>query len=98
RTALGGDYMQEIDLGSLFKDVAHEYVQTAVHPAQVRPLVDRAVRIALSQRTVTCLIVPNDVASLDAVEAPPHAHGTVHSSVGWSPPTALPPAAAPGRT
>src|SRR3712207_9507910 len=27
RTALGGHYQQEVDLLSLFKDVAHEYVQ-----------------------------------------------------------------------
>src|SRR5690606_17197737 len=33
-------------------------------------------------RTVTCLIVPNDVQTLDAVPAPPHAHGTVHSGIG----------------
>src|SRR6201999_4154942 len=62
RTAMGGDYQQEVDLLSLFKDVAHEYVQMATHPAQMRHLVDRALRIALSQRTVTCLIVPNDLA------------------------------------
>src|SRR2546425_6795863 len=30
RAALGGDYQQEVDLHSLFKDVAHEYVQTIV--------------------------------------------------------------------
>jgi pyruvate dehydrogenase (quinone) len=64
--ALGGSYQQEIDLATLFKDVAHEYVQTAVDPAQVRHLVDRAVRIAKDQRTVTCLIIPNDLASMDA--------------------------------
>ena len=47
RAALGGDYQQEVDLVTLFKDVAHEYVQMATHPAQIRHLVDRAVRIAL---------------------------------------------------
>ena len=62
RTALGGSYQQEVDLVSLFKDVAHEYVQMATHPAQIRHLIDRAMRIALSQRTVTCVIVPNDLA------------------------------------
>src|SRR5438094_7486081 len=62
-TALGGDYQQEVDLVSLFKDVAHEYVHMATDPAQVRHLVDRAVRIALDQRTVTCIVVPNDLAS-----------------------------------
>src|SRR5206468_12032140 len=85
RTALGGDYQQEVDLVTLFKDVAHEYVQMATEPAQIRHLIDRAVRIALSQRTVTCVIVPNDLAAMEAVEAPPHEHGTIHSSVGYSP-------------
>src|SRR5438094_7614636 len=61
RMALGGDYQQEVDLRSLFKDVAHEYVHTAVVPRQVRHLVDRALRIAKAQRTVTCLIFPNDL-------------------------------------
>lgn len=89
-SALGGSYQQEVDLKTLFKDVAHEYVEMASSPEQMRHLVDRAVRIALDQRTVTCLIVPNDVADLDAVKVPPRAHGTIHSSVGYSPPRVLP--------
>src|SRR4051794_2746434 len=64
--ALGGAYQQEVDLHSLFKDVAHEFVQTATDPAQVRHLIDRAVRVALDQRTVTCVIVPNDLGSMEA--------------------------------
>ncbi|HET9576997.1 MAG TPA: thiamine pyrophosphate-binding protein, partial [Usitatibacter sp.] len=82
RDALGGDYQQEVDLASLFKDVASEYVHTAMTPAQMRHLVDRAVRIATEHRTVTCIIMPNDVQELDAVEAPPREHGTVHSGIG----------------
>ena len=82
--ALGGDYQQEVDLLSLFKDVAHEYVQMASTPAQVRHLVDRAVRIARDQRTVTCIIFPNDVQDMEAVEAPPHEHGTVHTGIGYT--------------
>jgi pyruvate dehydrogenase (quinone) len=88
---LGGSYQQEVDLLSLFKDVAHEYCHMATHPAQVRHLIDRAVRIALSERTVTCLIVPNDIQEMKAVEEPPHEHGTVHSSVGFRRPRVLPP-------
>src|SRR2546430_12430527 len=61
RLAIGGAYQQEVDLQNLFKDVASEFVQTAMAPAQMRHLVDRAVRIALSERTVTCLIVPHDL-------------------------------------
>src|SRR5581483_4575722 len=67
RAALGGSYQQEVDLISLFKDVAHEFVHMATTPEQIRHLVDRACRIALSQRTVTCIILPNDIQELDAV-------------------------------
>ena len=84
RAALGGDYQQEVDLPSLFKDVAHEFVQTALVPAQVRHLVDRAMRIARDQRTVTCIILPNDLQELDAMEEAPHEHGTVHSGIGMT--------------
>ncbi|HYF42193.1 MAG TPA: thiamine pyrophosphate-binding protein, partial [Ramlibacter sp.] len=82
RAALGGDYQQEVDLLTLFKDVAHEYVQMGTVPGQVRHLVDRAFRIARDQRTVTCLILPNDLQEEDAVEEPPREHGTVHSGIG----------------
>src|ERR1700748_2439575 len=90
RTALGGNYQQEIDLISLFKDVAREYVHMASHPAQIRHLVDRAVRIAKIARTVTCIIIPNDVQELEAVEEPPRAHGTIHSGVGFTVPRTVP--------
>src|SRR5690348_2087477 len=36
RAAIGGAYQQEIDLTTLSKDVAHEYVQLASTPEQVR--------------------------------------------------------------
>ncbi len=90
RMGLGGDYQQEIDLTTLFKDVAHEYVQTVMTPAQMRHVIDRAVRIAASKRTVTCMIVPNDVQEMDAVESPPQVHGSVLSSVGYSSPRVVP--------
>ena len=69
RAALGGDYQQEVDLTTLFKDVASEYVHMATVPEQMRHLIDRGIRIALSERTPTCLIVPNDLASEKAVDA-----------------------------
>jgi pyruvate dehydrogenase (quinone) len=90
RAGLGGHYQQEVDLDSLFKDVASEYVQTAMAPAQVRHLVDRACRIALSERTVTAIIIPNDVQDAEAVPTPPHVHGTVHSGPGYRRPRVLP--------
>jgi pyruvate dehydrogenase (quinone) len=82
RTAMGGDYQQEVDLHNLFKDVAHEYVQTAMVPEQTRHLVDRAMRIARDRRAVTCLILPHDLQEEPAVETPPRQHGTVHSGIG----------------
>ena len=82
RSALGGSYQQEVDLISLFKDVASDYVEMISVPAQVRHVVDRAVRIAIDRRSVTCIVVPNDVQELDAVETPPREHGTVHSGIG----------------
>ena len=91
RSGLGGDYQQEVDLVSLFKDVASEYVHTAMTPAQVRHLVDRAVRIALEHRTVTCIIFPNDVQDMKAVPTPPREHGTVHSGIGRAGHAVVPP-------
>ncbi|KDB01724.1 thiamine pyrophosphate protein [Defluviimonas sp. 20V17] len=90
RNALGGNYQQEVDLQSLFKDVAGEYVQTMMAPGQARHLIDRAIRIAQARRSVTCVIAPNDVQESPAVETPPHAHGTVHSGVGYQTPRLLP--------
>ncbi|HWT70715.1 MAG TPA: thiamine pyrophosphate-requiring protein [Oxalicibacterium sp.] len=85
RMALGGDYQQEVDLMSLFKDVAREYVHMVTTPEQVRHLVDRAFRIARDQRTVTCLIFPNDVQTLPYKE-PPRLHNTVHTGIGYTAP------------
>src|SRR5204862_4900170 len=86
RAGLGGNYQQEVDLQTLFKDVAHEYVHTATEATQVRHLIDRAMRIALSERSVTCVILPNDLQMEEAVPTPPHAHGTVHSAPGYERP------------
>src|SRR4051795_6605376 len=61
RSALGGHYQQELDLVAMLKDVAGAYVVQGSVPAQVRHLVDRAARIALSRRTVTAIILPNDL-------------------------------------
>ena len=83
-TAIGGDYQQEVDLVSLFKDVAHDFVHVATHPGQVRHLIDRAMRIAMERRAVTCVIFPNDVQDLPAVTEPPRAHGTIHSGIGYT--------------
>ena len=91
RMGLGGNYQQEVDLTTLFKDVASQYVQMAHEATQVRHLVDRAHRIALAERDVTCIIIPNDVAEEPAEEEPPREHGSVHSSPGYTRPRVVPP-------
>lgn len=89
RNALGGNYQQELDLVSMFKDVAGAYVMQASSPAQVRHLIDRAVRTALARRTPTAIILPNDLQE-EPYESPPRAHGTLHSGVGYSAPRITP--------
>ena len=89
RAAIGGSYQQEVDLISLYKDVAHEYVHMATVPSQMRHLVDRAIRIAKNERCVTCIIIPNDLQDED-FEEPKRAHGTVHSGLNYSAPKIIP--------
>jgi pyruvate dehydrogenase (quinone) len=81
RTAMGGSYQQEVDLLSLFKDVASEYVQMVTVPEQLPNVLDRAIRIATAERAPTCVIIPADVQEL-AYSAPTHAFKMVPSSVG----------------
>jgi len=88
-TALGGHYQQELDLPAMFKDVAGAFVQQASAPAQVRHLVDRAIRIAVGERRVTAIILPNDLQEAEYSE-PPRAHGTLHSGIGYTRPKMLP--------
>ncbi|TMK95456.1 MAG: thiamine pyrophosphate-requiring protein [Actinobacteria bacterium] len=89
RAALGGAYQQEVDLQTLFKDVAHNYVTTVMNAASIRHAIDRAFRIALSERCVTCVIVPKDLQE-EPAQAPAHAHSTIHSSAGWTSPRIVP--------
>ena len=86
---LGQPLPARTDLLSMFKDVAGAFVQQASAPAQVRHLIDRAVRTAIGERRVTAIILPNDVQDLE-YEAPARAHGTAHSGVGYSKPRVVP--------
>ncbi|MGH8143390.1 MAG: thiamine pyrophosphate-requiring protein [Steroidobacteraceae bacterium] len=89
RSAIGSSYQQEVDLHTLFKDVASEFIATASVPTQLRHLIDRAMRIASAKRTVTCVIIPNDLQELD-YEDPPMVHGATHTGVGYAGPALLP--------
>ncbi len=82
RSALGGSYQQEVDLGTLFKDVCHHYVATVMVPEQLPNVIDRAIRIATAQRAPTAIIIPSDVQEL-AYDPPGHAFKMVPSSLGW---------------
>lgn len=88
--AVGSHFQQEVDLPTLFKDVAGAFVETATKPEQVEHLIDRAMRVAMAERTVTCVIIPHDLQSEPAVEEPPHEHGAMHSASGYSAPRVIP--------
>jgi len=88
--ALGGDFQQEVNLLQLYSDVASAYCQQVNDPSTVRHNIDRALRIAKAERTVTCVIVPADVQDREAIEQQPKKTHTVHSGVGWWPPRVIP--------
>ncbi|OBB32267.1 thiamine pyrophosphate-requiring protein [Mycolicibacterium peregrinum] len=83
RSAMGGSYQQEIDLLSLYKDVCSDYIQMCTVPQQLPNLIDRAIRIALSAKSPTGIIVPSDVFDLE-YQPPAHAFKQVPSSMGMS--------------
>ncbi|HEX4212705.1 MAG TPA: thiamine pyrophosphate-requiring protein [Candidatus Dormibacteraeota bacterium] len=88
--AMGGQFQQEVDLLNLYKDVAGAYVQQCDTPEAARHIIDRAIRIAQAERTVTAVIFPADVQDMEAVPAPPHATHTIHSGIGWAEPRVIP--------
>jgi pyruvate dehydrogenase (quinone) len=77
--SLGSEFQQEVALENVLADVA-SYCCTVISPAQVRHAIDRAMRIAIAERAVTCLIIANDVQLMDAVPSPPRVHGSNYSS------------------
>jgi pyruvate dehydrogenase (quinone) len=89
RSVLGAEYLQEVDLQTLFKDVAANFVQTAMVAEQVPMLLDRAFRAALANRAPAVVIVPHDVQQEPAPELP-HEHGIVVTAAEWSRPVVLP--------
>lgn len=89
RSAMGGSYQQEIDLHSLYKDVASAYLETVNVPEQLPNVLDRAMRTACARRAPTAVIIPADVQELDYA-APGHEFKMVPSSLGTSDWTAAP--------
>jgi len=101
RSAMGGSYQQEVDLLSLYKDVAGEYVQMVTVPEQLPNVLDRAVRVAQAERAPTALIVPAGVQELE-YSPPTHAfqgRSRFRPHPGRShPPSPAPAGVRPGRT
>ncbi|MFE9570671.1 thiamine pyrophosphate-requiring protein [Streptomyces sp. NPDC006692] len=83
RSAMGGSYQQEVDLLSLYKDVAGDYCEMVTVPEQLPNVIDRAMRTAYAKRTVTAVIIPADVQELDYTP-PTHAFKMVPSSLGMA--------------
>ncbi len=81
-SVMGGDQQQEVDLLSLYKDVASAYVQQVNVPSALHHCIDRAFRIAAAERTVTAVIIPGDVQDMKAV-AQPQSIKSVHTGVGY---------------
>ncbi|WP_314220832.1 thiamine pyrophosphate-requiring protein [Streptomyces zaehneri] len=89
RSAMGGSYQQEVDLHTLFKDVASEFVETVTVPEQLPNVLDRAIRTACARRCPTAVIIPGDVQEL-AYEAPTNEFRMVPSGLGLSGGTTIP--------
>ncbi len=82
-SVLGSDYQQEIDLQTLFHDVASPFVQLVAAPEQLPMVLDRAFRSALATRQPAVLILPHDVQQAPAPELG-QAHGEVVTAPRWA--------------
>ncbi|GGL20082.1 thiamine pyrophosphate-requiring protein [Nocardia jinanensis] len=91
RSAMGGSYQQEVDLQSLFKDVAADYLVEVNVSSQLPNALDRAFRTALARRAPTAVIIPSDLQE-EKYTPPEHAFKQVPSSTpAVTMPTAVPP-------
>ncbi|WP_203138047.1 thiamine pyrophosphate-requiring protein [Microbacterium sp. JZ31] len=91
RSTLGSGYMQEVDLRTLFADVASAYITQVASPEQVPLAIDRAFRNALATRQPAVVILPHDVQSAEASDVE-QSHGVVRTGAVFEPPLVTPPA------
>ncbi|MGO4617147.1 thiamine pyrophosphate-requiring protein [Nocardia sp. 2YAB30] len=84
RSAMGGSYQQEVDLQTLFKDVASDYLVEVNVAEQLPNALDRAFRVASTRRAPAALIIPSDLQE-ERYQPPEHAFKQIPSS----PPAAL---------
>ena len=86
-SVLGSGYQQEINLGSVFQDVAGPYLQTVASAEQVPLVLDRAFRSALTHRAPVVVILPHDVQNAEAPELGEdldQEHGVVVTAPEWT--------------
>jgi pyruvate dehydrogenase (quinone) len=62
---MGTSYFQEVDLQKMFDDVC-DYQAVIRSPEQAPRIIQRAVKIALANRTVCRIELPSDIAEMDA--------------------------------
>jgi pyruvate dehydrogenase (quinone) len=84
RSVLGAGYMQEVNLSTLFGDVASRFTQLVSSPEQIPFVIDKAFRTALATRSPVVVIIPHDIQNASA-EPPAHEHGRINTIPGfWS--------------
>ncbi len=89
---IGTHYQQDIDLDKLFMDVA-AYNQRVMGPAHVVNVVDEAIKISLSRRTVSHITIPKDIQDwTNSKEARSSANIPRHSSDFFAQSYPVPPA------
>ena len=86
-TVRGGSYQQELNLDRMFADVA-DFVQEVDTPAQVRHLIDRAVRIAIARNGARSSSSRRN--SEGSIRGARVAHGFTRSGPGYSRPMIVP--------
>ncbi|WP_020659579.1 thiamine pyrophosphate-requiring protein [Amycolatopsis benzoatilytica] len=91
RTAMGGSYQQEVELQTLYRDVANEYCVEVNVAEQLPNALDRAIRVAQASRTPTAVIIPADLQE-EPYEPPQHVFKQMPSSPpGTAWPNPVPP-------
>jgi pyruvate dehydrogenase (quinone) len=87
---IGTYYQQDVATDRLFADVAC-FSERVMGPAHVESVVNQAVRLALSRRTVAHIAFPNDFQELPAgKDEPSQMNRPHHTASTWAPPRVVP--------
>lgn len=85
----GTHYQQDVDLNTLFKDVA-VYSERVMGPAHAGNVVDAAIKAAISRRAVAHLTIPKDIQDWNADDDRSKTNIPLHSGDLYSDPLPLP--------